>query len=355
MSDFFGDVVKSVGDDNIFLADDGNSSAEFAGFIDTGSYILNAAFSGSLYGGVPDNKITAFAGETTTGKTYFVLGIVKQFLDANPDAAVFYFDTESAVTKQMMSERGIDVKRVFIVEPESIEQFRHRALTVLEKYTATKESKRPRMMFVLDSLGNMSSNKELKDTAEGSDTRDMTKGQLLRATFRVLTLKLAKARVPMLVTNHVYDAIGGYGDPKTMSGGGGLKFAGSQIAFLSKRKEKDGKEVIGNQIVIKMKKSRLSKENTESCVLLTYKHGLDRYFGLLELAEKYGIFKKISTKYELPDGKKYFGKTIVKDPEKFFTPEIMEQLEKAAHKEYYYGADDEEDLDEIYGSEEEDA
>ena len=78
MSDFFRNLNKTINTDgNIFLADDASSSAEFAGNIDTGSYILNAAFSGSLYGGVPNNKITTFAGESATGKTYFLMGIVK--------------------------------------------------------------------------------------------------------------------------------------------------------------------------------------------------------------------------------------------------------------------------------------
>jgi len=239
MNDFFGGIAKDVDRDNIFLADDGVSSSEFAGFIDTGSYILNAAFSGSLYGGVPDNKITAFAGETTTGKTFFILGVIKHFLDTNPTAGVFYFDTESAVTKKMMAERGIDVKRVWIVEPESIQEFRHKALNILKEYMEKPESKRPRMMFALDSLGNMSSTKELEDTESGAETRDMTKGQILRATFRVLTLKLAKACVPMIVTNHVYDAIGCVDDSQTVKmADGSLKNiteieVGDQVATIS--------------------------------------------------------------------------------------------------------------------------
>lgn len=239
MDDFFGGIAKDVDRDNIFLADAGVSSSEFAGFIDTGSYILNAAFSGSLYGGVPDNKITAFAGETTTGKTFFILGVIKQYLDANPTAGVFYFDTESAVTKKMMAERGIDVKRVWIVEPESIQEFRHKALNILKEYMSKPKKNRPKMMFALDSLGNMSSTKELEDTESGAETRDMTKGQILRATFRVLTLKLAKAHVPMLVTNHVYDAIGCVDDSQTVKmADGSLKNiteieVGDQVATIA--------------------------------------------------------------------------------------------------------------------------
>ena len=108
MSDFFRNLIKEIKDENTTMAGDGDGSAEFGGFIDTGSYALNAVLSGSIYGGVPDNKVTAFAGESATGKTFFVLGVVRSFLKQNPTGGVVYYDTEAAVTKAMMEERGID-------------------------------------------------------------------------------------------------------------------------------------------------------------------------------------------------------------------------------------------------------
>lgn len=118
----------------------------------------------------------------------------------------------------------------------------------------------------------------------------------------------------------------------------GLKYAASTIAMLSKKKEKDGDgEIIGSQIKIKTFKSRLSKENQDATVLLTYNKGLDRYFGLLELAEKYEIMKKVSTRYELPDGRKVFGKEINTNPELYFTEEVLARLEECAKKEFSYG------------------
>jgi hypothetical protein len=197
------------------------------------------------------------------------------------------------------------------------------------------------MMMVLDSLGQLSTNKEVEDTASGSETRDMTKAAVLKATFRVLNLKLAKVNVPLLVTNHVYDVVGSYIPMKEMSGGSGLKYTASQIVFLGKKKEKDGQEVIGNIIKVNMMKSRFTKENKKIEVLLTYDKGLDRYYGLLQLAEKYGIIKKVSTRYEMPDGSKVFGKAINNEPEKYFTDDIMAQLEEAARKEFMYGVSDE--------------
>ena len=333
---FLNNVIAGIDNTNIIAT--GENSSEFSGSIDTGSYILNAAMSGSLYGGVPNNKITAFAGESATGKTFFVLGVLKKFLDDNPDGGVIYFDTEAAVTKDMMETRGIDVNRVVISEPQSIEEFRTNAVRMLTSYLDSKDQ--PPMMMVLDSLGMLSSAKELEDVESGKQTRDMTKSQLLRGTFRVLSLKLAKANVPLLVTNHVYDVIGSYIPTKEISGGSGLKYAASSIAMLTKKKDKDGTDVIGNIIKVTMHKSRFTKENKKVEVKLSYDKGLDRYYGLLDLAEKYDIIKKVSTRYEMPDGSKVFGKAINENPEKYFTDEIMAQLEMAANAEFLYGQDD---------------
>ena len=345
--DFFRNLVEQIKDEDTCIAADGAGSAEFGGFIDTGSYILNAALSGSLYGGIPDNKITAFAGESATGKTFFVLGVVRAFLDKNPTGGIVYYDTEAAVTKTMMEDRGIDTNRVILAEPDTIQKFKTHALKMIEAYEKQPEDKRPPMMFVLDSLGILSTSKEMEDSLEGKDTRDMTKSQIIKAAFRVLTLKLAKVRVPMLVTNHVYEVVGSYIPQKEISGGSGLKYAASTIAMLSKKKEKDGDEVIGNIIKVKMFKSRLSKENGQVEVLLSYDKGLDRYYGLLDLAEKHKIINKSSTRYELPDGRKVFGKEINRNPEQYFTEDILAQLEEAAKKEYSYGntAREEEQLD----------
>ena len=330
MSDFFRNLVDDLKDEDTNIMGDGLGAAEYSGTIDTGSYMLNAVLSGSIYGGVPDNKVTAFAGETATGKTFFVLGIAKQFLEDNPTGGVVYYDTEAAVTKKMMEERGIDTSRVIISEPDTIQKFRTHALKTINMYEKTPEESRPPMIFIVDSLGLLSTEKELADSTEGKDVRDMTKSQLIKGTFRVLTLKLAKIGVPMLVTNHVYEVIGSYMPQKTMGGGSGLKYAASTIAYLSKKKVRDGTNITGIIIKAKMFKSRIAKENAEVEVLLTYNKGLDRYYGLLELAEKYEVFKKVSTRYELPDGSKQFGKTILNDPKTYFTDEVMEKLDECA-------------------------
>ena len=335
--DFLKDIAKTAGNEYAALVSEGVEAGDVDNFIDTGSYIFNALLSGSIYGGLPANKITAVAGESATGKTFFVMGMVKSFLDSNPDAGVLYFESESAITKQMVVDRGIDPSRMVILPVTTVQEFRTQAIKVLDAFLTQNESERKPLMICLDSLGMLSTTKEVEDTADGKETRDMTRAQVLKAAFRVLTLKLGKAKVPMVVTNHTYDVVGSMFPTKEMGGGSGLKYAASSIVYLSKKKDKDGTEVVGNIVHCKNAKSRLTIENKMVDVRLSYDRGLDRYYGLLDLALKYGIFKSVSTRIELPDGTKTFGKTINNQPEKFFTEEVMAQLDECASKEFKYG------------------
>jgi RecA/RadA recombinase len=338
MSSFLKDIIKDVGNEYASLVSDGIDSADVTNFIDTGSYSFNALLSGSIFGGLPGNKITAIAGEAATGKTFFALGICKNFLDKDKEAGVIYFESESAISKEMIVSRGVDATRMVIVPVATVQEFRNQSIKVLDKYLEQPEDKRKPLMLVLDSLGMLSTTKEMEDTAEGKETRDMTRSQIVKSTFRVLTLKLGRAKVPMIMTNHTYDVIGSMYPQKEMGGGSGLKYAASSIIYLGKRKEKDAdNEVIGNIIHCKNYKSRLTKENAQIDVRLTYKSGLDRYYGLLEIAEEEGIFKKVSTRYEMPDGSKVFGKSINDEPEKYFTKEVLKQIDEATKKKFLYG------------------
>ena len=341
MSDFLKDIIKETGNEYAGLVSDGIDSADVTSFIDTGSYSFNALLSGTIYGGMPSNKITAIAGEAATGKTFFALGICKAFLDKDPDAGIIYFESESAISKQMIESRGIDSKRMVIVPVATVQEFRNQSIKILDKYIEQPEKVRKPLMFVLDSLGMLSTTKEMEDTAAGKETRDMTRSQIVKSTFRVLTLKLGRANIPMIMTNHTYDVIGSMFPQKEMGGGSGLKYAASSIIYLSKRKDKEGTEVIGNIIHCKNFKSRLTKENAMIDVKLTYKTGLDKYYGLLELGEEAGVFKKVSTRYEMPDGSKVFGKNINEDPEKYFTKEVLDKIDETAKRKFQYGSDEE--------------
>ena len=333
---FLKDIVKEIDNEYASLVSDGVAAGDTSGFIDTGSYIFNALVSGSIFGGIPGNKITALAGESSTGKTYFCLGIVQHFLESDPNAGVIFFESESAISREMIEHRGIDSQRMMIVPVTTVQEFRTQSIKILDRYLDQPKDKRQPLMFVLDSLGMLSTSKEVEDSEAGKDTRDMTRAQVVKSIFRVLTLKLGKANVPMLVTNHTYDVVGAYIPTKEMGGGSGLKYAASTIIYLSKKKEKDGKEVIGNIIKTKAAKSRLTKENSIVETRLFYDRGLDPYYGLLELGEKYGVFTKAGNRYEIGE-KKVYPKAILENPKEYFTTEIMQALDECAKKEFSYG------------------
>ena len=121
---FLDSVLKDVKNEYAGRVSDGIAAGDISGYVDTGSYIFNALVSGSLYGGLPSNKVTALAGESSTGKTFFALSVVRNFLNANPDGGVMYFESESAISKDMIEDRGIDSDRMYILPVATIEEFR---------------------------------------------------------------------------------------------------------------------------------------------------------------------------------------------------------------------------------------
>ena len=335
---FLNNVIKELDNEFASIVDEGIAAGDCSTFVDTGSYILNALCSGSIFGGLPQNKVTALAGESSTGKTFFALSIVKNFLDQNPNGEVAYFESESAISKDMMTSRGIRTKNVGLVPVTTVQEFRTQAIKIVDEYMSFKKEDRPPMMFVLDSLGMLSTSKEVQDASDGKETRDMTRAQVIKSIFRILSLKLGQAGIPLIVTNHTYEVVGAYVPTKEMGGGTGLKYAASSILFLSKKKEKDGKDVVGNIIKCEAKKSRFTKENSKIETRLFYdERGLDKYYGLLELGEKYGVFQRRGNRIVVGESSVY-PSVILSDPEKYFTEEIMQALDEAAKKEFSYGS-----------------
>jgi RecA/RadA recombinase len=337
MSKYLKSLIGKINNPDAKIAEEGLEGSDVTGFIDTGSYVLNALLSGTIYGGLPNNKISCLAGDPATGKTFYAIGIASQFLKDNKDGVVVYFDTEQAITSDMFKQRGIDMERVAVVPVSTIEEFKTQSLKIVNDVIEQPEEDRKPVLFVLDSLGMLSTEKEMNDSAEGKNVRDMTKAQQTKATFRVLTLKLGKAKIPMLMTNHTYQVIGAYVPTKELGGGVGLKYAASNILTLSKSKDKTDEGVVGIFIKCTNYKNRFVKENMHVETRLNYTSGLSRYYGLTDLAIKYGIFKKVSTRIELPDGSKVFEKNIDDDPEKYYTKDILDKLDAEIQKDFKYG------------------
>jgi len=337
-NDFFNSAIKSLENEYASTVEKGIETGDVSGWISTGSYALNALISGSIYGGVAANKITTLAGDPSTGKSFYALNVVGEFFKANPTGYAFYFETESAIHSGMLESRGINKKRFAMVPVSTVEEFRTQSTRILDKYLAEKVADRKPIIFVLDSLGNLSTSKEMEDIQTASDKRDMTRAPLLKGAFRVLNLKLGKAKVPLIVTNHVYALIGAYGNQKDEGGGSGSKYASTTTVYLSKSKFKEQEEIKGVIIKAKLKKSRLSVENRTVTTLLRYDTGLDKYYGLLELAVKFGVVQKAtSSMYTFPNGFSGKESEINKNPEKFYTKDVLDAIDAKCPDEFLYG------------------
>ena len=343
MSKFLSDTIKNLKKTNpyIGLAEEG-VLGDITDYIDTGSYAVNALVSGSIYGGLPGNRITMLAGESTTGKTYFLLTIFAKFLQNNKDSVGVLFETESAISKKMIEDFGMDPQRILIVPVSTIQEFRHQALVIIDNYEKKRGSEEgcPKIIMGLDSLGMLSTTKEVDDMSSGSETRDMTRAQLLRGSFRVLTLKLAKAAIPMVVTNHVYDTMGMY-SAKQISGGQGPYLASSIILQLSKKKETQQGKVVGNIVHVRAKKSRMTVEEEKVDAYINFRDGLSRWYGMITFAVAAGIFEKSGSYIVTPDGSKTYAKNIMKNPDKYFNSDVLEKIEKYVASRFKYGSDKE--------------
>lgn len=337
------DFIKASGNDYATIADVG-LMGDVEAWVDTGSYALNALISGSIFKGMPNNRSLAIAAESSTGKTFIALATLKQFLSTDENAIGVIFESEGAISKDMLVERGIDPKRVAVIPVVTVQEFKTQCLRIAKKYEETPKKERQPVMFVLDSLGMLSTTKEIEESEKGSETKDMTRAQLLKATFRVLTLKLNAVNIPLIVTNHVYDSIGGMYPTKVVAGGSGLVYSSSTILMITKAKEKDSE---GNQkgvvLTFTATKSRFTKENSKVKCMLNFDTGLDRYYWLTELAVEAGIFNKVSTRIELPDGTKLFQKAIEREPEKYFTDDVLKQIDEYCMKKFEYGRENNEE------------
>ena len=218
-------------------------------FIGTGSFILNAALSGSLFGGLPNRRSLTFAGVEGSGKTYLALSIARNAIAMGYN--IVYYDSEGGIDIEFVRRLGVDTSKIRIENISTIEEFAHLTAKLNETLTGMRDKgvEPPKVLVVLDSLGNLSSTKEKEDTTEGSNKRDMTKQQAIRRTFRVVGNDFAKNAVPFIICNHVYESIGSFFGGKTISGGGGILYNSSMIFMLTKSKltDKDSEEHVKKQ------------------------------------------------------------------------------------------------------------
>jgi len=325
-----------------------NSFSEVDEWIPTGNYLLNAQISGSLFGGVPNTRSFGVMGDPGTGKSFFCLNVVREAQKIGYH--VIYCDTEGAIDKSSAIKFGIDSTNIRYQPIQTVSQFQTFVSNVLDLVKKAKaKGDNPKILIVLDSLGMLSTDKELADAMKGHNAADMgAKAKELRKLFRVITLDLTAAKIPLICTNHVY-AGGGYLPTKESSGGDGPIFAMSVVAFLSKAQLKDGAGTkTGIICTSTLKKSRFTIPE-QIKFHISFSHGMNPYVGLQdyvsweacgiergkfeevknpETGKKETIFKPnaSSTRW----GVKHLGKTVASTElftERVFTKEVLEQLD----------------------------
>lgn len=317
-------------------AEEDELGAEVDYWMDSGAYALNMLVSGSFFKGLPGNGNVTLAGEYATGKTFMLLKVLKEFLKKNPDGIALLFDTEGAYRKEVFDNHGINKKRVLIDdEVTSVEEFQLKVCNFLNKYRALDDVQKKPVIVLLDSLGALLPQAVIDNTDEANSVDDIKgdAGRQAKAKFnalKVVKVKQRQTKVPLYAANHVYNAIGAYVPTKKMSGGSGAEFLSDTIIYLTRSKDRDDKtkEVVGNKIKAVTDKNRYAKPFREVVLSLNFDGGLQRYGGLLELAVSSGLVKKVSNKYQFPNGASEFESKIEQNPEKFFTQEFLEELEK---------------------------
>lgn len=260
-----GDLIKDISKKIPIIIADENEDKNRE-YIDTGIYILNAALSGSLFGGIQSNRITTFAGPSGVGKSFVCYSIVKQAQKKNWNT--IYIDSEFSIEKNMLPNYGIDINsdKFQLIRSNVVEDIIKLLTQILDQLKTLKMegTEIPKTLIVLDSVGLLASRKEGEDAKDGKETVDMTRAKKLASLFRIINGDLGYLNIPLIATNHTYEELALY--PKTiMKGGNGLYYSSSVIAFLTKAKLKDENmddmdlNQSGITVSFKTEKNRLAK------------------------------------------------------------------------------------------------
>jgi RecA/RadA recombinase len=334
-----------------------NSFSEVDEWIPTGNYLLNAQISGSLFGGIPNTRSFGLMGDPGTGKSFVCLNVVREAQKKGYD--VVYCDTEGAIDKTGALKFGIDANRLRYQPIKTVSQFQTFVANLVDMVNkARAKGESPKILLILDSLGMLSTDKELADAMRGHNAADMgAKAKELRKLFRVITLDLTAAKIPLICTNHVYTG-GGFMPTKESSGGDGPIFAMSVISFLSKAQLKEGSSTTKTGIVVtsNLKKSRFTVPEQVK-FHISFANGMNPYVGLQDYVtwDSCGVERGKLEEVKGPDGKKeikftanasstrwavkHLGKTVTTSElftAKVFTPEVLEQLDNKVIKSKFH-------------------
>ena len=267
-----------------------NKFSKIDEYIPTGNYVLNAQLSGSLFGGIPNTRSVALSGESGAGKSFLCLNIAREAQKMG--YYIIYCDSESAIDEIIARKFGLDPEKIRYQPVNTIKTLKNFCANLYDQLKEKKDKgyETPKIMMIVDSIGNLATEKERNDALAGSDKKDMTRAGDIRSLFRIITTDLAELKIPLVFTNHSYTSVGAYVPTQIMSGGGGAIYAASMILMLSKANlkennkdaEKAGMTKTGVLVTSKPSKNRFAKPIPVKFHISFY-NGMNPYVGL----EKY--------------------------------------------------------------------
>lgn len=248
---------------------------------------LNIALSGDVTGGL-GNGLTIFAGPSKHFKSNMSLCCVSAYLKEHKDAICVFYDTEFGITSEYLKSFNIDPKRVLHTPIEDIEQLKHNMVTMLDNI-----KRGDKVIFLIDSLGNIASRKEIEDAQKGDAKTDMTRAKSLKSFTRIVSNKLVLRDLSCIAVNHTYDTQEMF-SKTVMSGGTGIMYNANTVFIIGRRQVKEGTEVVGWDFILNVEKSRFVKEKSKIPINVTYQGGLSPWSGLLDMAVESGFVVKPS-------------------------------------------------------------
>jgi len=293
VSKFRKDITKSIDGLSIGFNDPTD-------WISTGNFALNYLISGNFNKGVPLGKVTVFAGESGAGKSYFCSGNIIKNAQAQ-GIFVILVDSENALDESWMQALGVDTSpdKLLKLSMSMIDDVAKTIATFMSDYKALPDGERPKVLFVIDSLGMLLTPTDVNQFEAGEMKGDLgRKPKALTALVRNCVNMFGNYNVGMVCTNHTYASQDMFDPDDKISGGQGFIYASSIVVAMKKLKLKEDEDgnkisdVMGIRAACKVMKTRYAKPFEGVQVKIPYETGMNPYSGLVDLAEKRNLLKK---------------------------------------------------------------
>ena len=291
VSDIIQNLIKVSGNELTSVVADGTVS-DIIEYIDTGSYRLNAQMSGDIYKGCPTNRIIGLGGGEASLKSYICIEIAKHFLEDNPQGIVYFHETENSNNKDVFESRNMDTNRIVFAPIATIEDYKNEMTTLLNELNKKKVGEAPKVLFILDSYGNLQTEKTITDAEKGATKVDFTKSKISGGAFGIISNKLLKHKYTLLITNHIYDDVGSFMNITHFAGGRKFRYICTVLFKQTTTQLRQGDEVVGAIVKVKTEKSRLTVPKKQTELMLSFKKGIYKYSGLFDDCIDAGIWLK---------------------------------------------------------------